>query len=226
MQKKNVLIIISLVGILISGAFLFFHSGERGAEKAPGQNATLSEKSGKAGQNEMDISKEAIAGWKTCRNEEYGYEFKYPREWYVYNSKESYSKYSPIIVKKGNNCVGSYLFVSNISLPKSDSNLNQIEQGFAVEANNQERLSKTIYAGSQSLDEYFSKVTPGFLKAHKVIKKGYIDKEPALWLKQKKVDAVPFILVFHNGTSFTIRASILNPDPFFDTILSTFKFID
>lgn len=32
----------------------------------------------------IDLSKNAIANWSMCRNEKYGYEFKYPKGWYIY----------------------------------------------------------------------------------------------------------------------------------------------
>lgn len=173
----------------------------------------------------INLSDEAVANWETCRNEEYGYEFKYPKEWYFYNSDESYSKYSPIIIKEGNNCVSGVIVSSDIlHIP---SKKNKFNLQFSVAKESQDRLLGTIYEGSQSLDEYFSKVTPKFLELHTIINKNYIDEEEALWLKQKNIDNTFFIWIFHNNSLFkiSIKGHISNPD-LLDAIISTFKFID
>lgn len=36
----------------------------------------------------IPVARVSTEGWKTCRNEKYGYEFKYPAEWYLYDSTD------------------------------------------------------------------------------------------------------------------------------------------
>jgi phosphate/sulfate permease len=54
------------------------------------KNAMSSPTSAQTNENTLDIEKivpqaeVSTESWKTCRNEMYGYEFKYPREWYEY----------------------------------------------------------------------------------------------------------------------------------------------
>ena len=107
-NNKNLIIIIGI--LLICGITIFKYINNKNSQIDTGTTETTPESV------LLDTS-----GWETCRNEEYGYEFKYPSNWYMYNSDESYGKESPIIVREGENCVGGYLFISSkkISFPTS-----------------------------------------------------------------------------------------------------------
>ncbi|MEK7538921.1 MAG: hypothetical protein AAB552_03710 [Patescibacteria group bacterium] len=43
-----------------------------------------------------DLSPEAIASWPVCRNEKYGYEFKYPKGWFLYDTSWNYEDDMPM----------------------------------------------------------------------------------------------------------------------------------
>ncbi len=200
------------MGILIGGAFLFFYSGERGAEKVPEQNATLPEKSGKAGQNEIDISKEAIAGWKICRNEEYGYEFKYPKGWYMY---EVFVKYEVLEYKKTSVCKGQFVTLS------PEENLTTLyfqdhPSGIEVRMHfNNENSSPKEYLREFYTDNLSQRLT--------ILKEKSINEAKIIWYDFYGFTEVMFS---NKGNIFNLRVIPLDQPDFLDAILSTFKFID
>lgn len=72
------------------------------ATKAPGDNPTATSTEQVATTTDIFTmepivpeAKVSTEGWKTCRNEEYGWEVKYPGDWYVYG--EGHAKVSPPI---------------------------------------------------------------------------------------------------------------------------------
>jgi len=56
-------------------------------------------------------AKVSTEGWKTCRNEEYGWEIKYPGEWYVYG-EGSMSTVTPAYVRT-TPCEGASVLMSS-----------------------------------------------------------------------------------------------------------------
>jgi len=74
MKNTTILNLIIILGIVLSGFYLISKSNNQSDDV----NNT----------NEIAITTELISldtsDWQTCRNEEYGYEFKYPKDWYIY----------------------------------------------------------------------------------------------------------------------------------------------
>ncbi|OGD69605.1 hypothetical protein A3I18_01465 [Candidatus Campbellbacteria bacterium RIFCSPLOWO2_02_FULL_35_11] len=205
-NNKNLIIIIGI--LLICGITIFKYINNKNSQIDTGTTETTPESV------LLDTS-----GWETCRNEEYGYEFKYPSNWYMYNSDESYGKESPIIVREGENCVGGYLFISSKKINYEDK---EVSQTFGITVSNKQKLSGTIYSNSKSIEDYFSKATPEFRKAHIIEEKKVLDNKEVWWEKTKD----GYILWLFNKESLVeIHFTNLNNE-LSNTILSTFKFIN
>lgn len=71
MKKWLTIVLIFAIAIVAGLAAWRFMPG---APTAPSQTVT----------QEATSTALSTADWPTCRNEKYGYEFKYPKEWYVY----------------------------------------------------------------------------------------------------------------------------------------------
>lgn len=197
-------------------------------------------------------------GWTTCRNERYGYEFRYPPRWWLYNDIESYPDSSewdeiqdpgaPVFTKPGRNCVGN-IYVSNHPMHKGMEDVNP-QEGDVVFAIDASSLDKKMTA-----EEIFESFHPertrnitdsaGRIKRSTTIEKIYLidgtravfrkvyisGKEPASetdWI------AGDLILAHKNRPmKYFIRDVSTHPSmifadsgEIFETILSTFKFID
>jgi len=69
-------------------------------------------------------AKVSTEGWKTCRNEEYGYEFKFPGEWHIYGEdalSEQDLRGKRIYVRESEECNGESIHLAPISPDKLDS---------------------------------------------------------------------------------------------------------
>lgn len=119
-KQKNIL----FWGIIIAVAFsLYYFSLNRvytvplseshkvepipSSEITPTQQATTSPSPA----GTIDLSPSAIANWSVCRNEKYGYEFKYPNGWYVYEHIFNNSEIGGYL-KKTTVCEGSSVTLS------------------------------------------------------------------------------------------------------------------
>jgi len=64
-------------------------------------------------------AKVSTEGWKTCRNEEYGYEFKFPGEWHIYG-EDALSEPNPhpiskrVYVRESEECNGAHVMLSTV----------------------------------------------------------------------------------------------------------------
>ena len=89
-MKKYISAIVILLALGVS-AFLLWQKENSTTTDTRTQNATTTEQVAST----TDIfsqppiipkAKVSTEGWKTCRNEEYGYEFKFPPEWHIYGA--------------------------------------------------------------------------------------------------------------------------------------------
>jgi len=111
--------------------------------------------------------------------------------------------------------------VSDTQLHNPREWLNKEEKSFSTRVENQEKLNKTIYAGSKTLDEYFA-ANSAFMTNRSIVKRGILGGEDAVWFNG---EAAPDVIVFHNGTLFELNGSDIDPQTF-NTILSTSQFIN
>ncbi len=203
MKNKTILNLIIILGIILGGFYL--------SSKIDTQNNDINGTTTTTEQILLDTS-----DWLICRNEEYGYEFKYPKNWYLYNSEESYNKNTPMMDKEGTKCVGSYLFVSSKKIGDSREEQKQV---FSIDVSNQERLSRTIYSNSKNLEDYWSKATPKFRETH-IIEKKTVLGDSEVW-QEKKTKGYT-LWSFNKGSLFVIR---MEETKSINTVISTFKFI-
>lgn len=167
-----------------------------------------------------DLSPEAIAEWDVCRNEKYGYEFKYPKGWYVYGS---YTRNPPQVTGKTLCEQGMGIHVSSTG---PNTRHEPQKKVFFIFAENQTDLIGTLSEGVQSIEEYRNsalKVTPSILP---VSKKTITAGEVTLWTVNINNNLLAMTAeFFHKGTVYTSHSELLDYEVH-SAILSTFIFID
>ncbi len=142
--------------------------------------------------------------WKTCRNEKYGYEVRYPSTWKVWQPASG--GYLPA------SCDDNlFQFVFSIGGYAKDSYLE-------IDVENPETLKGTFAEGIKSLDDYFA-ISPMWKKIYERGKILVLDGEKAVLLDDRQLE------VFHDGSLFTFWLGARSEDrALVDMILSTFKF--
>ncbi|MCA9365074.1 MAG: hypothetical protein KC736_04230 [Candidatus Moranbacteria bacterium] len=155
--------------------------------------------------NDGIVISEPVEEWKTCQNQENGYEIKYPSEW------KSYTRMGGAAFET--DCKeGPDTFAPNTNINKTSLN---------VEITITSEGTGFVYEGSKSLDEYFKK-RPEMANRYPIIEETSIDNQRAVY-----VQAEPqlHLLVYHNEKVYRIRGVNISQKTFTD-FLSTFKFTD
>ena len=151
--------------------------------------------------------------WKTCRNEEYGWEVKYPAGWFVYSDGRGTVE---------GNCQTRIVQLANWN-PNNDTFVETTE-------------SVTVRMGENLFGTARSEITNvrDLARSYDQLRiYGYyiVDNEESAWLV---VDPAPGslyqtatlkVVMYHNGTAYEINGSEKHIDQF-ETILSTFRFLD
>lgn len=202
-MKKWLIILIVAIAIVVGLAAWRFMPG---APTAPSQPLT----------QEATSTALSTADWSTCRNEKYGYEFKYPKGWYVYGS---YSRNPPQIDGPAVCDQGTIIHVSPTPVTVPDTSY-QPKQEFSVLSENQKDMSQSCNS-VYTCRELALKVTPSLLP---IQKETLIDGETALWTGNLEGDTGIATEFFHKGTMFTAHSQMLGYN-LHSTILSTFRFI-
>ena len=182
-------------------------------------------------------AKVSTEGWKTCRNEEYGYEFQFPGEWHIYGA-DSYSNppegYKRYIVRESQECNGPAVLVASYDVTLSAAG-NPDESSIRVLVRNTTTSQKMNAQGKfinpsniREVDEYYTR------KNNEKISLYSIDNINALLrLYSYPQDQIPNeswnIDVFIDALRYEINLGGRSQDPVRDiheTILSTFRFLD
>ncbi|MBI3231820.1 MAG: hypothetical protein HYZ51_01930 [Candidatus Doudnabacteria bacterium] len=140
-----------------------------------------------------------IANWKTYRNEEYGFEFRYPGSFYYTEFKQRYPDYFDLLA----------ISDENISMIDEPLDLDGIKKTLTFRIENQNELENWP-------DDFVSDM---FDKIEKITINGY----QALKIEQKGRSSNIYVF---QGNGKLISLWIWPPyEPIFEKVVSTFKFI-
>ncbi len=170
----------------------------------------------------------SIEDWKdenllTCRSEKYGYEFKYPKNWYMYN-QEPESRQNRQYIATTTLCESIIIQISDAPLHyglTSDKKKNM--QKIIIDVRDQGRLLKTIDKGVTSREEYFQR-NQKILQTRTSVKNGTISEEKVLY--SKRTDDTSEAWIFHKNILYAIQFSQKTPTTSQDVFLSNLKFLE
>jgi hypothetical protein len=243
MKKENIALIIFLVFII--GAGVYFYSLETAPQNVAETNPVVvsPEPQKVVATTSADMTavapqvKVSTEGWKTCRNEEYGYEFKYPAEWYQYSRDgRQHLRFSEVAKK----CDKTDITLSNAPLhdPNTDENTAEIYY-FSVRKNTDlKSLDEWLESAKNFQDEENLHIDQKSRQVSRVLQSYLIDGQKAVFRREFYLTGVVNpnsgqIILMSKDTKLRIIMtnyppskdfSLLNDT--FETILSTFKFIN
>lgn len=84
-MKKLLLIVLS-AALVVGGGVYILHGQGRPVTPPSVSSQYTADNASSTLPEAIDLSTGAIANWSVCRNEKYGYEFKYPKGWHLYES--------------------------------------------------------------------------------------------------------------------------------------------
>ena len=172
--------------------------------------------------NELVKSNESTINWKICRNEEYGYEFKVPSKWSIYervvDSGLTERDTCEMLSKKSIEITSLQTVTPNSSSPE-----------FSLSVKNRSDFEGKILPGVADIFEYYKNFQHlnRFIGAENYINKEIeIDGERAMWTKFSTDNMFSINVDFsHKSTLFLIRTEYLSIE-LTEAILSTFRFLD
>ncbi len=202
MNRKLIVAIVLLIAVA-TGFAVYLSQKHRGPEtpaiQKPEETATSTE--------EIDTS-----GWKICRNEEYGWEIKYPPEWFVYG-EGSASKYTPSFIRT-TECIGKGVMISSYNVDEDSPT--KKSNSINIRIDTPQDLRGTVHEGKTKIEEFFQNASE--------LKEVILDKEKFLdYTPIDEIDTV-MLLGIHKQNRVAITGKM--PRTLFDAILSTFKFLD
>jgi len=120
-KKKGILLMAGALAVLVFAYVLYQTSSNTQPEEQPNATSTIPVATTTTNIFDMEPivpeAKVSTEGWKTCRNEEYGYEFKFPGEWKIYG-EDALSEPNPhpiskrVYVRESEECNGASVFLS------------------------------------------------------------------------------------------------------------------
>ena len=172
-------------------------------------------------------AKVSTEGWKTCRNEEYGWEISYPGDWYVYGE----GHHSGV---EGSTWGGYY--ANETPCVGGDVILAEWEPGtpFSTITTGQMQKSVSIQAGEELFGTHRAHITDVYELAYSYLQRevyGFyvIAGEHALLsdtsIKQRESATGWTIEMYHNTMQYTISSGAVDID-ILETMLTTFHFLD
>lgn len=186
-------------------------------------------------------AKVSMEGWKTCRNEEYGYEFKYPSEWYMYSFPESYatntqeSNYEEkpwSIGKPAENCSGRIVRITVEPIHSDSTEITGYSFDF-LNMTTQETIDEVYVSNLKEIIHNNRMIDPNSGQTVKIMKVFNIDGEKAIlrggFYVKNKTDIPNYEQLMFVDKNKKRLATISGSDPLIneitETILSTFRFL-
>ena len=163
-----------------------------------------------------DISEIDTSDWKSYRNEEFGFEVKYPEDWFIYDYYYDGEKHS------------ENLYIQNFSRPKeggfSGIGGTGCQLGVWIENNKYSSIQEWIDVQKDNISEDLEKV---FIEEVQV---GEMEGSEITFLGSFLGTGDSVIIILNNGIIYKISESWQdvpqeNCQSIFDKILSTFEFI-
>ena len=240
--KKKQGIYLILAGAVVLVGVLVFVFGMPGT--APGDTPTATSTEPVATTtNIFDMepivpeAKVSTEGWKTCRNEEYGYEFKFPAEWKIYG-EDALSNPDPsgkrYFVRESEECNGSQTVVTlddvtkgygtnptqpGISVVVRDTSVGAKENanGIMIKPENMQELAEVFARSAENqITSYSIDGARSFLRVFQYPR----DRIPyEVWNIDVFVGTLRYEIKLHGRSNDSIRDTL-------ETTLSTFRFID
>ena len=161
--------------------------------------------------------------WKTCRNEEAGWEVKYPEDWYVYG-EGAYSEHAPIFIRT-TPCAGLYVVMSESKNHYDDTpnNGNSLisTASISIRKFNKEEMGDKKKE-MKTIEELSTLYTKNRLLGIVALDNSSVK---TLWATLTPNESTSFEL-FHNGHYYRIVMGNFMSEDVQSTILSTFHFLD
>lgn len=236
MKKENIALGIFLAFIV--GAGVYFYSSQTVPQNVAGTKPVVQREQQKVAETPSEIipqAKVSTEGWKTCRNEEYGYEFKYPGEWYVYNMVDTSAPDSYNFKYADEKCEASIIFFG-IDVLHSRGGIDSTAKeryDFSIELSNSKRTVDDWF--NNSVKGVKTRMEPNTPQHPKINRIYLVDGERALLIDNQwypKIAHYQNIIIFYNkNKTWSMHISNNNAGKFpfrtdtIETILSTFKFI-
>ena len=163
-------------------------------------------------------AKVSTEGWKTCRNEEYGYEFKFPGEWKIYG-EDARSEPNPhpiskrVYVRESEECNGASVGLSPTTLDSSGN----FEVRVGIEVYTPDR--QYPFADLHSLAEQKSRAKQYsmLLDKHDALLQLYVGLYETHW----------YVTSWRNENVYRLAGeNFEDNEPTVITVLSTFRFLD
>lgn len=158
--------------------------------------------------------------WKTCRNEEYGYEFQFPGEWYIYGRdaliKSDAGKTSLVFTRTSEECNGVRVVLSPDTIgdipryiePARSIGVDRPESRYSHE----DMRSLTKQATQRGVEQY-----PFLLDGHDALLQIHEDNGKTVWS----------ITSWFGGAVYSMVLPQYEEDiEIAETIFSTFRFLD
>ncbi|KKS39348.1 MAG: hypothetical protein UU98_C0002G0064 [Parcubacteria group bacterium GW2011_GWD2_42_14] len=217
MQKQHLApVFLFILVLLLSARAFIFEKDVQAPTTEPVQTNTAT-----TTENLFDMeplvpeAKVSTEGWKTCRNEEYGWEVKYPAEWFVYGEGSHgdgiYTEYT-----YETPCVGDNVVIAEWK-PDTDR--------FTTSG----RRSIRINANQESFGTYYSEYTnvrdlaQSFTKTKLVPVRFYIvNGNEAMWAETENGITLN---VYHDSKRFEVTGDSKWRE-LLETILTTLRFLD
>lgn len=212
-QSFSKIWILVIIVIIFAGGILVWRYKWKGVEIVPVKSETTK---AKVEQKDVESVPEKATDWKAYRNEEYNYELKYPKDWYVYDYSYDGTRHPEDVI------------IQNFSRPK--------EGGYSGIGGAGCQINIRVFQGYSSLEERIEeeKINIGDALERvstKDILIGNVKGYEVTFFGSFLGTGKPIILLFKEGNLYEIYRNwqdvseeVCKLD--FNQILSTFRFLE